>query len=126
MLLATPLAVVKGRRMTDSEGRVGEAQVWGQQADWCAYSGEIDGRRAGVLMMPGPRNFRRSWFHARDYGLLEANPFGRNAFTKGETSRVIVRDGESLRLRFGVLVWNGRPDLGAAYRDYLQQSGDHP
>jgi hypothetical protein len=121
--VATPLVVVKGGRITDSEGRVNEAQVWGQEADWCAYGGEIDVKRVGVLLMPDPGNFRRSWFHARDYGLLEANPFGRNAFTKGEKSRVVVKAGDSLRLRFGVLIWSGRPDLGAAYRDFLKQIG---
>ena len=121
--VATPLAVVEGGRITDSEGRVNEAQVWGQQADWCAYGGESDGKRAGVLLMPDPGNFRRSWFHARDYGLLVANPFGRNAFTKGEKSRVVVGEGKSLRLRFGVLIWSGGPDFGAAYRDFLKQIG---
>jgi hypothetical protein len=121
--VATSLAVVKGGRITDSEGRVNEAQVWGQQADWCAYGGAIDGKRVGVLIMPDPGNFRRSWFHARDYGLLEANPFGRNAFTKGEKSRVVVGEGDRLRLRFGVLIWAGGPDLGAAYQDFLKQTG---
>jgi hypothetical protein len=121
--VATPLAVVKGGRITDSEGRVNEAQVWGKQADWCAYGGEVGGQRVGVLLMTDPGNFRRSWFHARDYGLLEANPFGRNAFTKGEKSRVVVKEGETLRLRFGILIWSGKPDLGAAYRDFLKQIG---
>jgi hypothetical protein len=76
-------------------------------------------------MMPHPGNFGRCWFHARDYGLLVANPFGRNAFTKMEKSRVVVRDGETLRLRFGVLAWSGEPDLEAAYRDYLRHAGLH-
>ena len=120
--MATPLAVVKGGRITNSDGLKNEAQVWGKPADWCAYTGTVDGRRAGVSLMPHPQNFRRSWFHARDYGLLVANPFGRNAFTKGEKSRVVVRKGQSLRLRFGVLVFSGEPDLGAAYGDYLQQA----
>ncbi len=121
--VATPLAVVNGGRIIDSEGRVNEAQVWGQQADWCSYSGAIDGKRVGVLLMPDPGNFRRSWFHARDYGLLEANPFGRNAFTGGEKSRVVVEQGEKLRLRFGILFYDGEPDLDAAYRDFLKQIG---
>jgi hypothetical protein len=121
--VATPLAVVKGGRITDSEGRVDEAQVWGKPADWCAYCGETDGKRAGVLLMPDPGNFRRCWFHARDYGLLEANPFGRNAFTGGEKSRVVVKEGEKLRLQFGVLIWSGRPDPESAYRDFLKQIG---
>ncbi|WP_152054347.1 DUF6807 domain-containing protein [Tautonia marina] len=121
--LATQLAVVNGGRITDSEGRVNEAQVWGAQADWCSYAGEIDGKRVGLLLMPDPGNFRRPWYHARDYGLLVANPFGRNAFTGGEPSRVIVEAGETLRLRFGILAFDGEPDPDAAYRDFLGQIG---
>jgi hypothetical protein len=120
--VATPLAVVKGGRITDSAGRVNEAQVWGKQADWCAYRGTIAGKPVGVQLMTHPGNFRRSWFHARDYGLLEANPFGRNAFTKGEKSQVVVEDGKTLRLRFGVMTLSGTPDLQAAYRDYLARA----
>lgn len=122
--IATPMVVVKGGLITNSEGRVNEAQVWGKQSDWCAYGGEIDGKRAGFILMPRPRNFRRSWFHARDYGLLVANPFGGNAFTKREKSRVIVGEGELLRLRFGVLIRSGKPDQEAAYCEYLVQAGE--
>jgi hypothetical protein len=120
--MATPLAVVKGGRITNSDGLKDEAQVWGRSADWCAYAGTVDGRRVGVVLMPHLQNFRRSWFHARDYGLLAANPFGRNAFTKGEKSQIVVKEGETLRLRFGVLFFSGEPDPSAAYRDYLQQA----
>ena len=68
-----------------------------------------------------PENFRPSWFHARDYGLLAANPFGRAAFNKGEPSKVVVKPGESLRLRYGMLVHAGAarratPDLGGGVR----------
>lgn len=122
--MATPLAVVKGGRITNSDGLVNEAEVWGKPADWCAYGGTIGGHEVGVVLMPHPQNFRRSWFHARDYGLLVANPFGRNAFTKGEKSRVVVRNGETLRLRFGVFVYNGEPDLRAAYEDYLKRAAE--
>jgi hypothetical protein len=116
--MATPLAVVRGGRILDSEGRTDEAQVWGKAADWCSYAGRLDGKPVGVALMPDPANFRRCWFHARDYGLLVANPFGRNALAGGEKSRVVLRRGETLRLRFGILVYDGRPDLGAAYRDF--------
>ena len=49
-----------------------------------------------------------------------ANPFGRQAFTKGEPSRVVVKRGETLKLRFGVLVHDGDLDRHAAYQDFLQ------
>jgi hypothetical protein len=118
--VATPLTVKNGGRIVDSAGRVNEKQVWGKTAEWCAYAGAVGDKKVGVLLMPHPDNFRKSWFHARDYGLLVANPFGQNAFTGGAPSRVVVRAGEPLRLRFGVLVYDGDPDLGAAYRDYLK------
>jgi hypothetical protein len=71
------------------------------------------------MLMPDPKNFRRSWFHARDYGLLVANPFGRQAFTKGKPSQVVVKKGETLTLRFGVLVHDSDLDCKAAYNEFL-------
>jgi hypothetical protein len=117
--VATPLAVKNGGRMTNSDGLENGQQIWGKQADWCDYSGTIDARPLGVLLVPDPRNFRRSWFHARDYGFLAANPFGRNAFTGGAKSKVTVRKGQSLRLRFALLIHSGPIDLQAAHRDAL-------
>ena len=117
--VATPLTVKNGGQILNSDGSKNEKQVWGKQADWCDYGGEIDGQPVGVTLMPDPKNFRRSWFHARDYGVLVANPFGRNAFTKGEKSKVVVRKGETFRLRFGVLVHSGKVDVAAAYKDWL-------
>jgi hypothetical protein len=76
--------------------------------------------------MPDPANFRRSWFHARDYGFVAANPFGANAFTQGPKSKVGVRAGESLRLRYGVFVHEGSVDLAAAYSEWARgtKAGD--
>jgi hypothetical protein len=112
--VATNLTVTRGGVITSSEGRKNEKEVWGRQADWCDYSG----KGVGVMLMPDPQNFRRSWFHARDYGLLVANPFGRQAFTKAEPSRVVVKKGEILTLRFGVLVHDGDLDRQAAYNEF--------
>ena len=107
-------------RITNSEGRVNEKAAWGRQADWCDYSGIVGKTRAGILLMPAPGNFRRSWFHARDYGFLAANPFGRKAFTRGVTSRVVVQRGKTFRLRYGVLVYGGKIDRAAAFKDYCR------
>jgi Methane oxygenase PmoA len=111
----------------DSQGRKNEKEVWGNAGDWCDYSGSIDNQHVGLTILCHPDNFRPSWFHARDRGLLEANPFGRKAFEKGETSSVVVKPGEKLRLRYGILIHSSRkdtkPDLAAAYQDYVQQAG---
>lgn len=123
--VATPISVKQGGTILDASGRRNEREVWGNSADWCDYSGIIDGRRAGVTLMPDPKNFRPSWYHARDYGVLVANPFGREAFRKGPASKVVVKPGESFRLRFGVLLHAGpkgvEPDLRAAYADFVSE-----
>lgn len=123
--VATPLAVDKGGEIIDSENRKNGSQVWGKQADWCQYSGVVDRQRIGIVLMPAPNNFRRSWFHARDYGLLVANPFGQNAFTKSEKSKVSVKQGDKFSLSFGVLVY-GVPaesplDIADLYRKYIEK-----
>ena len=108
----------------DSEGRKNEKQIWGNSAKWCDYSGTMAGQLVGMTIFTHPDNLRPSWFHARDYGLLEANQFGRKAFGKGDASKVVVRAGEKLRLRYGVLIHSGppdsHPDLASAYQEYVR------
>lgn len=128
--VTTPIAVKSGGTITDAMGRVNEKQIWGHAARWCDYSGVVDGRRIGILVMPDPANFRPSRFHARDYGLLAANPFGQKVFGDAEASRVPVRAGEDFRLRFGVLL-HANPadqqfDPQAAYEAYLRQLSGLP
>lgn len=111
----------------DSEGRRNGKAVWGKTARWCAYGGVIGQHHVGLALMPHPQNFRPSWFHARDYGFLAANPFGRRAFTRGKSSRLVVKRGKTFRLRYGVLVYSvpagQQPDLNAAFRDYVGLPG---
>ena len=108
----------------DAEGRINGEQVWGNASKWCDYRGTVDGKSVGVTLLCHPENFRPSWFHARDYGLLAANAFGRHTFHKGEPSKVTVEPGQSLRLRYGVFVYrepDSEPvDLEAVYQDYLK------
>lgn len=123
--VATPIAVKQGGRLVNSDGGVNEAEVWGKQADWCAFQGQIDGHHVGIVLMPHPNNFRRCWFHARDYGFMAANPFGCNAFTNAEKSRIDVRAGEGLSLRYGVFWYDAGDDdvdLADVYDDYLKSA----
>jgi hypothetical protein len=125
--VATPLSVESGGTILDAEGRRNERGVWGQASDWCDYSGTLNDRLVGLTIFCHPGNFRPSWFHARDYGLLVANPFGRRAFRKGDASRVAVKPGETLRLRYGVLLHASppgkQPDFKAAYLDFVKLAG---
>jgi hypothetical protein len=129
--VATPLRVEVGDgslpagngTMIDSAGRKNGEQIGGKSADWCDYSGTLGGEHVGMTIFCHPENFRPSWFHARDYGFLAANAFGRAAFKHGEPSKIVVKPGESLRLRYGILVHSGdskqKPDLNAAYQEYV-------
>jgi len=122
--VATPLAVDRGLggRILDAAGRRNGAEVWGQTAEWCDYAGTIDARWVGLTVLAGPGNFRPCWCHARDYGFLAMNPFGRQAFTRGEASRVVVSPGETFTLRYGVVVHDTAAeadfDPAAAYRAF--------
>ena len=124
--VATPITVKQGSgTILDSAGRRNEPEVWGNEAEWCDYSGTIAGRHAGITIMGDSRNFRLNRHHARNYGVVVANPFGRQSFGKGPLSEVVVKPGKSFRLRFGVLLHAGpadaTPDLKAAYTDFLAQ-----
>jgi hypothetical protein len=110
--------------IVSADGKRNEAEVWGTAPKWCDYRGEVDGQSAGVAILCHPENFRPSWFHVRDYGLMVANPFGRAAFKEGKPSRVTVAPGEALRLRYGVLVHGAaageNADLDRAFERYVE------
>ncbi|MDG2127426.1 MAG: PmoA family protein [Fuerstiella sp.] len=121
--VATPVNQMNGGSLRDSMDRSGAKNIWSQSAAWCDYSGDINGKRVGMTLMCHPDNFRNSWMHARDYGFVAANPFGREAMKKGATSRIVVKTGEDLRLRYAVWIHSGSADektaIDAAYRNYL-------
>lgn len=121
--VTTAISEVERGRLSDSEGRAGAGKIWSQAADWCDYSGVVGDERIGMTIMCHPDNFRPSWFHARDYGFVAANPFGRKAMQKGDLSKVVVKPGEKLRLRYGILIHSSPKDqpldLKAAYQEYL-------
>lgn len=105
--LATALSEQNGGNLLDSEGRSGAKEIWSQAAQWCDYSGSRDGEMLGIAVMAHPDNFRPSWWHARNYGFMAANPFGRQAMKKGDKSRIEVRPNESFRLQYGVWIHSG-------------------
>lgn len=66
----------------NSEG-VGDRAVWGKRAQWVDYWGTVDGKTVGIAIFDHPDNPRHpTWWHARDYGLIAANPFGVHDFER--------------------------------------------
>ena len=120
--VATALAEKNGGTILTSEGVRGAKESWGRTAAWSDCSGVISNRNVGIAILTAPENFRPSWFHNRDYGLMVANPFGRKAFAKGDPSRVAVAKGETFTLRGGFFIHSttaGTPtDIAAAYRHF--------
>lgn len=120
--VATPLSEKNGGIVRNSDGLTGAKTAWGKTAIWCDYSGILSNRLVGITVIPSPKNFRASWFHSRDYGLLVANPFGQKAFTKGEPSSIPVRKRETFTLRFAALIHssatNEPPDITGAYKTF--------
>lgn len=88
-------------KATNSNGISGK-DVWGKKADWIHYFGQVDGKDAGVAILAHPENPRSpTWWHARDYGLLAANPFAPEDI--GGDGDLVLPNGESLSLRYRFL-----------------------
>jgi hypothetical protein len=110
--------------LTNSEGDCG-AGVWGKRARWIDVSGPVDGRPVGIAMFDHPDNHAHpTWWHARTYGLLAANPFGVHDFEQKPRGigTLTVPAGSLLQLRYRVLLHGAGWDpsrLDAAYRAWV-------
>jgi hypothetical protein len=69
----------QGAQVLNSSGTSGKA-VWGKEAKWVSYSNK---KGSVISIMDHPSNLRHpTRWHARDYGLCSANPFGPHSYTK--------------------------------------------
>lgn len=122
--MAGPLIEKNGGTISNSKGKKTAKETWGQPADWTDYSGMTNGAKAGITLFASPDNFRPSWWHNRDYGLMVANPFGRSAMKQGGKSTVELKPGESLRLVFGAMLHEGPEyDPAQGYNDFREALG---
>lgn len=98
----------RGGMLTNSDGKQGEAKVYGKPASWMDYTGTVRGHGVrGVAILDHPANFRPAQWHVRDYGLACANPFGRRSVAGLEDGRHTLKNGESLTLRYRLFVHSG-------------------
>ncbi len=89
--------------------------AWSKPADWVDYYGPMGGATGGVAIFDHPANFRHpTTWHARDYGLFTANPFGLHDFGRGPKGAgdYTLAVGKTLSLRYRVLFHHG--DTAAA------------
>jgi len=99
-----------GGTMVNSEGGHGEAQIWGKRANWVDVDGVIDGQKLGLAVFDAPDSFRHpTYWHARSYGLLAANPFGLSFFynDRNHNGSYTLPTGQSIRFRYRVVIHEG-------------------
>lgn len=113
----------KGGKIINSDGLVNFA-AWGKPAAWVDYHGPVDGETLGIAILNHPSSFRypTPW-HVRTYGLFAANPFGLNDFTGGKAKgEYTLPEGETLKLRYRVLLHSGDEKLGRVAENFAEYS----
>ncbi|HOD51026.1 MAG TPA: PmoA family protein [Candidatus Hydrogenedentes bacterium] len=111
--------------ITNAEGLKGMEACWGKPSAWCDYSGTLEGAGLrGIAVFDNPANLRYpSRWHVRDYGLMGANCFGLNHFTKGEENGdYLLKNGEALVFAYRVYIHSGdaaQAKVGDRYADYV-------
>jgi hypothetical protein len=113
-----------GGTMVDSEGREGESQVWGKRANWVDVDGVVDGDQLGVAVFDSPDSYLHpTYWHARGYGLLAANPFGLSYFYNDpkKDGGYTLPAGQSVKFHYRVLIHEGTykdAHLAEKYSEY--------
>jgi hypothetical protein len=123
------------------------ADAWGKRAEWIDYYGpDASGRTVGIAMFDHPNNLRFPvHWHARTYGLLAANRFGREHFNpkfkkppgalcrpwgkgcpacESRSGDYTIPAGKSLSLRHRFYFHHGdtkAADVAKRYREYSRQ-----
>lgn len=113
-------------RAFNSKGIEGKS-IWGKKAKWVCYVGDIDGQRYSVAVFDHPGNLRHpTTWHAREYGLVAANPFGLHHFTSARkgTGQFRLLPGESFSLKYGVLIFKGELTTNTVESEFQMFSAD--
>jgi hypothetical protein len=118
-----------GMKMTDSEGRAGEKEIWGKRADWVDYSGVVEGHSVGIAILDHPANPKHpTYWHTRGYGLFAVNPFGERDFyndPKRDGSVTIPAHG-TLTFRYRVLIHDGDAETAQLAQAYERYAAGQP
>lgn len=121
-----PTLRLKGKVATgnivNSEG-LKNGEVWGKRAAWVDYYGlDRGGNAVGIAILDHPTNLRHpTWWHARDYGLLAANPFGQGKYEEeaAEGAGVhVIPNGEALTFRYRTIFHGGDPETAGIARAF--------
>ncbi len=111
----------------NSEGVKGK-EMWGKRAKWVDYWAPIDGNTVGIGIFDHPSNPRHpTWWHARDYGLVAANPYGIHDFEKKPegTGDMKIAAGDSLSYRYRFLFHDGDAKEANIEKQYQSFADSH-
>ncbi len=111
-----------------AENSAGERDqaIWGRPAEWVAYFGTIDDQAYGLAVLDHPENLRHpTTWHARDYGLVAANPFGLHDFLNQPrgAGEFVLEPGKTLTLHYRVVLFRGeysRELVQGWFRDFSE------
>lgn len=93
-----------------------DLKLWGKRSPWVAYWGPIGDSTTTLIMMDHPTNLRHpTTWHAREYGLVAANPFGLSFFEKKPRGAgdFELTKGEQLQMHYRVVIVDGQADAEA-------------
>lgn len=102
-----------------SEGITGEA-VFATRGDWVNVYGTIGDEKVSVVMVDHPNNpGYPTYWHARGYGLLLANPLGASDYTNGNNvMNFSISYGNSATFRFRLIIHSGYDLTDNEINDY--------
>lgn len=116
--VAHDIAVAGGGTMSNAGGDRGEQETFGKRSSWMDYYGTRNGKTEGIAILQHPSNpwYPAPWF-TRDYGFISPTPM----YWPEDDKATRFKKGESLRLRYRVLVHGSEADIAALFDEYSKQ-----
>lgn len=104
----------------NAEGFRGEAGIRGRASRYLDWRATVDKTAVGLAILDHPDNLNSpARWHLRSFGFMTANPFARRSFDPNAPSAAkTLRAGESLRLRYRVVVYSGKFDVDESWREF--------
>jgi hypothetical protein len=113
--------------LLNSQGKTGEADIWGKPAQWCDVFGKIGGKPYGVAIFDHPANPRHpTTWHTREYGLHAPNSWGLHDFDKKNppgAGKMVLNPATTTPFKYRVLFHTGEPDADKLNELYKQWAG---
>jgi len=98
----------------DSQGNIGEPNIWGKKATWARLEGTKEGKTIGIAIFNHPASAcYPTYWHTRGYGLFSADPLGQLDFLKGrnvenpQPLNFTLQPGQNAVFRFRMIIYEG-------------------